>query len=61
MFCRMQIVHVVNPLHVYCRLVKIVGYKHACKISKLYEKYIFMPCLVPILHIDITNTKRKEV
>ena len=31
------IAHRVNPLHVYCRLVDLIGKKKASKITRLYE------------------------
>lgn len=37
--------HVLNPMHMYCRLVMVFGAKRARSVCGVYEKLIFNPLL----------------
>ena len=42
------IAHILNPLHVYCRLRDLkIPKHHALRIGRLYERYFFVPVMAP--------------
>jgi len=55
-----SIEHKTNPLHIYCRLRKIMWKKLAIMLARLYERTIYNTVLHKLIVAEINRITRKK-